>query len=364
MFIPQQDQQESQGWLTPERAIALQGLGMGLSQMAAGQPVNLSPAYQALEQRQQQAQMRKVMDAPGVLDGFTPQQRAVLATMPPALATEIISQRIFAQADPVNLQTVTGKDGALYSFNPRTGQLTKLQDAPAGGVSSAEIEALKWRAAEAGLQPGTPEYQDFIMNGGKPSSGSGPAAFEALRMQALAAGLIEGSPEYQQFMLTAGAGQKSQAAAEGKGAAESAAAAQQGLVLTEDALAAVDGLLSDPALGSISGNVQGRMPQAIMGTDQRRAMSRYNQIQGQSFLQARQWLKGQGAITDFESTKAEAAMARLDRAQSDEDFAAALMELKDVLQKGYARLSERAGGAPAQGATDDSDLFNKYGIKP
>lgn len=43
-------------WMTPERAIAMQGLGLGLSQLGAGQPVNMSPAYGALLQREQSKQ--------------------------------------------------------------------------------------------------------------------------------------------------------------------------------------------------------------------------------------------------------------------------------------------------------------------
>ena len=95
---------QAKQWMTPERAIAMQGIGMGLSQLGAGQPVNMSPAYQALQQRQQQAQLRKVMEQPGLMDGFSPQQRAVLATMPEDMAVQIIMQRAFAAPrDPIEI---------------------------------------------------------------------------------------------------------------------------------------------------------------------------------------------------------------------------------------------------------------------
>lgn len=140
-------------WMTPERAAAFQGIGMGLSQLATGQPVNLSPAYEALQQRQQQARLRQVMEQPGVMDRFTPQQRAVLATMPENMAVEIIMQNAFAPPpDPVNLQTVSGPDGSVYTFNPRTGAMEPaLQAAPqvptTGYIASGE------RAAALGLDP-------------------------------------------------------------------------------------------------------------------------------------------------------------------------------------------------------------------
>ena len=89
--------------LTPEQVdrrykqgAVLSALGMGLSQLGAGQPVNMSPAFEGLQKRQQQAQLRKVMEQPGLMDGFSPQQRAILATMPESMAVELIMQRAFA----------------------------------------------------------------------------------------------------------------------------------------------------------------------------------------------------------------------------------------------------------------------------
>ncbi|MGL4310394.1 MAG: hypothetical protein ACRCSU_07885 [Paracoccaceae bacterium] len=137
------------GWMTPERAAAFQGIGLGLSQLDAGQTVNLSPVYDAMEKRKQAEQMRKVMDVPGLMDRFTPEQRAVLAAMPEQMATQIIMENAFATPEPVKgvavggnlvnpitgevmyaggnepvkLQTVTGADGAVYTFDPVSGEM-------------------------------------------------------------------------------------------------------------------------------------------------------------------------------------------------------------------------------------------------
>lgn len=106
-------------WLTPERAIAMQGLGMGLSQLGAGQPVNLSPAYAALEQRRQQAQLKSLMEQPGMMDRFNPQQKAALAAMPEGLATKILMESIFAPpAEPTKGIAVGGN-----VVNPITGEI-------------------------------------------------------------------------------------------------------------------------------------------------------------------------------------------------------------------------------------------------
>lgn len=110
---------QARQWMTPERAIAMQGLGMGLSQMAYGQPANLSPAYAALSARQEQAKLRGLMEQPGVLDKFTPQQRAALAAMPEALATKILMESMFApEPEPVRGIEVGGQ-----LVNPITGEV-------------------------------------------------------------------------------------------------------------------------------------------------------------------------------------------------------------------------------------------------
>lgn len=83
------------------------------------------------------------------------------------------------------------------------------------GAKPSGVQELEWRAQQAGLQPGTPEYQSFILNGG-----GDPATFRALQMQAVDAGLQPGTPEYQEFMATRGAGQQSFARVTGENMAD------------------------------------------------------------------------------------------------------------------------------------------------
>jgi hypothetical protein len=69
-----------------------------------------------------------------------------------------------------------------------------------------------------------------------------------------------------------------------------------------------------------------------------------DQLKGQTFLEAFQSLKGGGAITQVEGTKAEQAIARLNTAQSDEAFEQALRELAEVAQSAKRRALDLAGG--------------------
>jgi hypothetical protein len=79
------------------------------------------------------------------------------------------------------------------------------------GVPSA-IQTLQMRAEMAGLLPGTPEYQEFMLTGGsatQPETPQDPAAIRALVRRAELAGLVPGTPEYQEFMRLGGVGPSS-----------------------------------------------------------------------------------------------------------------------------------------------------------
>ena len=78
-------------------------------------------------------------------------------------------------------------------------------------------------------------------------------------------------------------------------------------------------------------------------------------MQGNAWLGARALLKGGGVITDYESRKAEGAMARLSRAQGDAEFKAALKDLQDALRDGMAKLSG-AGGSGSQAGFDQAEI--------
>ena len=72
------------------------------------------------------------------------------------------------------------------------------------------------------------------------------------------------------------------------------------------------------------------------------------QVKGENFLAAYNTLRGAGAITEQEGIQAKSAMARLDTAQSKDDFMTALTELKAILQRGYDRMSSQASMGPYQ----------------
>src|SRR5690606_18338424 len=113
----------------------------------------------------------------------------------------------------------------------------------------------------AGLQPGTPEYQQFMLNGG-----GAPATFRALDMQAQAAGFQPGTPEYNEFMATRGAGLQAGAAQTAKNVAniDTGGAAAGAVKLGEESIKAGTEAWSD--YGKLQTSI-GNIDEAIAALD-------------------------------------------------------------------------------------------------
>ncbi len=129
----------------------------------------------------------------------------------------------------------------------------------------------------------------------------------------------------------------------------------------------IDQLLAHEGLDSIFGPLDQYRPSWLLGEKGRDAKARYNQLKGGAFLQAFGLLRGGGAITEKEGDKAEAAMARMDRALDEADFRTALKDFRDAIDSGVAKIRDKAGGASAPTAppksttpTSVEDLVKKY----
>jgi hypothetical protein len=69
----------------------------------------------------------------------------------------------------------------------------------------------------------------------------------------------------------------------------------------------------------------------------------YDQVQGGAFLEAVQRMKGTGAITEIEGTKATAALLRASKAQTPDAFRNAMSEFRDIIQTGMSNAETKAG---------------------
>ena len=184
-------------------------------------------------------------------------------------------------------------------------------------------------------------------------------------------------PVFQQTMAGA--------RATGEAIAKGTVAAQQALpgVITNAMLAvnAVDDMIGKQAVKDASGKViqAATAPHKgfqdavgatwkpgfrfIPGTDASDFQSYQDQIEGAAFLSAFEALKGGGAISEKEGSKATAAKLRMKLAQSEVEYVKAAREFQEVVRTGVenARKKFGAGGAaPAAGGADIDALLDKY----
>lgn len=263
-----------------------------------------------------------------------------------------------------NLNTPQAKEALRYAEG--TGDVVGALKMVLPGDTPAAFRALQAQAEAAGLRPGTPEYQEFMLYGGGRRD-STPASFVALDLQARSAGFVPraegGDGRYEEFMATAGKGLSAQAAAEGRARGQAAFDLAGAEVAAARALNLVDLLRNDPALPDMVGPVQGRLPNVSAAAQ--RFQSRLDQLQGTAFLEAYNMLRGGGQITEVEGQKAERAIARLNVAQNEEDFLTALAEFEDAIRTGLQKLTAQAGGgmaAPAAPAAP-ADTADPLGIR-
>lgn len=138
---------------------------------------------------------------------------------------------------------------------------------------------------------------------------------------------------------------------EGKAAGEARTGLGQALATAEQSLATIDAIRKHP--GRDAWGAQGKtaalpiIGNGIPGTEGRDFVVMVDQLKGKAFLEAFESLKGGGQITEVEGAKAQAAIARLDRAQSRKGFDDALKDLEDVIRSGISRSKAKAGGGAA-----------------
>lgn len=105
------------------------------------------------------------------------------------------------------------------------------------------------------------------------------------------------------------------------------------------------------------------MAPTIPGSPQADFRAAADQLQGQTFLQAFQSLKGGGAITDIEGKKGENAIARLSQAQSQAAYDSAIDELRGIVKSSINRAKSKAKGPGAPAATSQSAPADPLGIR-
>lgn len=129
----------------------------------------------------------------------------------------------------------------------------------------------------------------------------------------------------------------------GKTKAQDTLSLPQTIATAEHTLSTLDKVLAHPGrLGATGASSKLNPANFTPGTDEYDFNVLMDQVQGKTFLQAYESLKGGGQITEVEGKKAEQAIARLNTAQSEEAFASAIEELREVVVSGLERAKAKA----------------------
>lgn len=143
-----------------------------------------------------------------------------------------------------------------------------------------------------------------------------------------------------------------QAAATAAGTEQGKAVAQAQINLPqvvangEQMLAQLEALKTHPGLPYAVGT-SSVLP-VVPGTPAADFKTRLDQVQGAQFLQAYETLKGGGHITEVEGKKAEAAIARMNRAQTEGEFIKSVEDFEQVIAAGLARANQKANPGTAK----------------
>jgi hypothetical protein len=128
-----------------------------------------------------------------------------------------------------------------------------------------------------------------------------------------------------------------------KATADAARQLPDTLAAVANSIKLINDLQNSPDLDKLVGNTLGQLRKLRPGTVEANLQARLNQIQGGTFMQAYQNLKGSGAITEVEGAKAESALTRMSSNQSPEEFKQAANEYIEVMQAGMKRAKQKAG---------------------
>ena len=130
----------------------------------------------------------------------------------------------------------------------------------------------------------------------------------------------------------------------GKGQGKAASGLPNTLAKADQSLKLIDEMMAHPGRETATGLSGILDPRSyIPGTESKDFQIKQRQLQGKAFLEAFESLKGGGQITEVEGRKATDAIAALDLAQSDEAYAKALKDLRDVIATGMTRARQIAG---------------------
>lgn len=126
----------------------------------------------------------------------------------------------------------------------------------------------------------------------------------------------------------------------------------------------IDEFVASKGFNEVFGQLDQYRPSWTHSNEGADALARYKQLKGVAFLSAYSMLKGGGAITDIEGQKAGDAMARLDRAQSEDEAKQALKDFREAVDMGLTKLRRAAAGGETPQAPSAASTPKRIRLNP
>lgn len=127
-------------FFTPKMSNKLTGVGAALSQLSRGNAIDLSPYLEANREVDQREAAAKAMADEGLMSKFTPEQRKVLASLPPDVAQQVVAEYLFTPTKTQETFRQLGADEVAgmglepgsYQISEVSGKVSKIGG---GGVT-------------------------------------------------------------------------------------------------------------------------------------------------------------------------------------------------------------------------------------
>ncbi|MDA9091510.1 hypothetical protein N9J84_05320, partial [Porticoccaceae bacterium] len=129
----------------------------------------------------------------------------------------------------------------------------------------------------------------------------------------------------------------------GRATGELQAGANEDIAKADQFIGLIDKAIGHPGRESATGMSSVFNSVAMPGGDRKDFLVLGQQLRGKNFLEAYQGLKGGGQITEVEGLKAENAQARLNEAQSEEEYLTALNDMKMLIAERVQRIKGKLG---------------------
>ncbi len=299
-----------------QNPLFLGGVGL-MSGGAPGMSQGLQAGNQFAQQKRKRTQDEAMQNGLMAMQGLSDQDKQILGASP-ELAADVLGKMYSQKFDP----------NAGLDKRYKEAQIRKLEREPTGGELPSnvrEYQYFKSLAPEAQTQYLTMKRAEKYLDTGPNFVRPNPMDPTAPPIATI--GKKPGEVERQ----------KAIGEAQGKATADLPRVSDNAAL----ALKTINDIRNHPGKAYGTG-VAGVLP-GIPGTQQRGFVNLVDQAKGKTFLEAFNSLRGGGQITENEGAKATQALARLDRAQTPQDFEASLKDLEEVINLGLSRAKKATG---------------------